>query len=125
MRLIVVDDESDIQFLFKQKFRKEIKSGEMVIDYALSGQSALKLIEQLESKSGYFVLTDINMPGMTGIDLLKKLKKKYPEMKVIVITAYGDEDNFNLAKKFGADYYFTKPLEFNSLKEKLNYLTSA
>ncbi len=124
MRLIVVDDETDVQFLFKQKFRKEIKSGDMQISFALSGQSALQIIEELENRSEYFILTDINMPGMTGIELLKIIKSKYPEQKVIVITAYGDEVNFNLAKKYGADYYFTKPLKFNSLKEILNYLIS-
>ncbi len=125
MRLMVVDDESDIQFLFRQKFRKEIKSGEMQISFALSGQSALQIIEELENRSEYFILTDINMPGMTGIELLKKVKAKYPDQKVIVITAYGDEENYNLAKKYGADDYFTKPLKFNQLKEKLNYINSA
>lgn len=125
MRLMVVDDESDMQFLFRQKFRKEIKSGEMQISFALSGQSALQIIEELENRSEYFILTDINMPGMTGIELLKKVKSKYPDQKVIVITAYGDEENYNLAKKYGADDYFTKPLKFNQLKEKLNYINSA
>ncbi len=124
MRLMVVDDESDIQFLFRQKFRKEIKSGEMQISFALSGHSALQIIEELENRSEYFILTDINMPGMTGIELLKKVKSKYPDQKVIVITAYGDEENYNLAKKYGADDYFTKPLKFNQLKEKLNYINS-
>jgi len=121
---MVVDDESDIQFLFRQKFRKEIKSGEMQISFALSGKSALQIIEELENRSEYFILTDINMPGMTGIELLKKVKSKYPDQKVIVITAYGDEENYNLAKKYGADDYFTKPLKFNQLKEKLNYINS-
>lgn len=125
MRLMVVDDESDMQFLFRQKFRKEIKSGEMQISFALSGQSALQIIEELENRSEYFILTDINMPGMTGIELLKKVKSKYPDQKVIVITAYGDEENYNLAKKYGADDYFTKPLKFNQLREKLNYINSA
>lgn len=125
MRLMVVDDESDMQFLFRQKFRKEIKSGEMQISFALSGQSALQIIEELENRSEYFILTDINMPGMTGIELLKKVKSKYPNQKVIVITAYGDEENYNLAKKYGADDYFTKPLKFNQLREKLNYINSA
>lgn len=125
MRLMVVDDESDMQFLFRQKFRKEIKSGEMQISFALSGHSALQIIEELENRSEYFILTDINMPGMTGIELLKKVKSKYPDQKVIVITAYGDEENYNLAKKYGADDYFTKPLKFNQLREKLNYINSA
>jgi CheY-like chemotaxis protein len=121
LKLLVVDDESDVQFLFQQKFRKEIKSGEMQIKYALNGSSALELIESMENKTEYLILTDINMPGMNGIELLKKIKARYPELKVFVITAYGDEQNFNTAKSFGADDYFTKPLQFDLLKEKLSY----
>jgi len=122
MRLIVVDDEIDVKFLFQQKFRKEIKSGEIQIHYAFDGHSALKLLESLENRTGYLILTDINMPEMTGIELLKKIKSLYPALKVVMITAYGDEHNFDLAKKHGADEYFTKPLEFNLLKSKLNHL---
>lgn len=122
MRLIVVDDEIDVQFLFQQKFRKEIKSGEIQIHYAFDGPSALRLLESLENRTGYLILSDINMPEMTGIELLKEIKLRYPALKVIMITAYGDEQNFNLAKKHGADEYFTKPLEFNLLKAKLSYL---
>jgi len=121
MKLIVVDDESDVQFLFQQKFRKEIKSGEMQIRYAFNGISALELIESLEDKTDYLILTDINMPEMSGIELLKEIKKRYPELKVIMITAYGDEQNFNMAKKHGADDYFTKPLQFELLKSRLSY----
>lgn len=122
MRLIVVDDEIDVQFLFQQKFRKEIKSGEIQIHYAFNGPSALKLLESLENRTGYLILSDINMPEMTGIELLKEIKSRYPLLKVIMITAYGDEQNFNLAKKHGADEYFTKPLEFDLLKAKLSSL---
>ena len=125
MRLMVVDDESDVQHLFQQKFRKEIKSGEMQINYAFNGRSALDFIESLDNRSGYFILTDINMPEMNGIELLKEIKSRYPLIKVIVITAYGDEQNFNMAKKFGADDYFTKPLKFSVLKEKLNNLSGS
>jgi len=122
MKLLVVDDESDVQFLFQQKFRKEIKSGEMQISYALNGSTALKLLESIENRTDYFILTDINMPEMTGLELLKEIKALYPELKVVVITAYGDEHNFNIAKKLGADDYFTKPLEFDLLKAKLSYM---
>ena len=118
---MVVDDESDVQFLFQQRFRKEIKSGEMQIKYALNGTSALELIESMENKTEYLILTDINMPEMNGIELLKKIKARYPELKVFMITAYGDEQNFNAAKSLGADDYFTKPLRFDLLKEKLSY----
>ena len=121
MKLLVVDDESDVQFLFQQKFRKEIKAGEMQIKYALNGSSALELIESMENKTDYLILTDINMPEMNGIELLKKIKARYPELKVFMITAYGDEQNFKMAKNLGADDYFTKPLQFELLKQKLNY----
>lgn len=120
MKLIVVDDEKDVQSLFQQKFRKEIKSGKVQIEYALNGCAALKLIESIENRSEYFILTDINMPEMNGTELLKEVKSRYPKLKVIMITAYGDEQNYSLAKKNGADEFFTKPLEFNLLKEKLN-----
>lgn len=121
MKLLVVDDESDVQFLFQQKFRKEIKSGEMQIHYALNGNSALRLIDSFENKDEYFILTDINMPEMNGMELLKEIKARYPGLKVYMITAYGDEQNFNTAKELGADDYFTKPLQFDLLKSKLNY----
>ncbi len=120
MKLLVVDDESDVQFLFQQKFRKEIKSGQMQIRYAFNGSSALELIESVENRTDYMILTDINMPEMNGIELLKEIKNRYPELKVFMITAYDDDHNFNLAKNLGADDYFTKPLQFDLLKEKLS-----
>ncbi len=121
MKLLVVDDESDVQFLFQQKFRKEIKAGKVQIKYALNGISALELIESIENLTDYLILSDINMPEMNGIELLREIKKRYPDLKVIMITAYGDEHNFNMAKNLGAYDYFTKPLQFDLLKEKLNY----
>jgi two-component system chemotaxis response regulator CheY len=120
MKLLVVDDEIDVQFLFEQKFRKEIKSGTMQIRYAYNGISALELIESIDDRTDYLILSDINMPEMNGIELLKEIKKRYPSLKVIMITAYGDEYNFNMAKNLGADDYFTKPLQFDRLREKLN-----
>ena len=122
MRLIVVDDERDVQLLFQQKFRKELRNGEIQIHYAFDGYSALELIEKLENREGYLILTDINMPEMNGIDLLKEIKFRYPKLKVVMITAYGDEQNFSMAKMHGADEYFIKPIEFDILKEKLSML---
>jgi CheY-like chemotaxis protein len=119
MKLLVVDDESDVQFLFQQKFRKEIKAGTIQIKYAINGQLALELIESLENKADYLILTDINMPEMNGLELLKEIKSRYPHLKVFMITAYGDENNFHQAKNLGADDYFTKPLQFDLLKERI------
>lgn len=123
MKLLVVDDELDVQSLFQQKFRKEIKDGQMYIKYALNGISALEYIESIENMNEYLVLTDINMPEMDGITLLKEIKSRYPKQKVFMITAYEDEQNIGVAKKYGADDYFTKPLQFDLLKEKLNLKT--
>ena len=120
MKLLVVDDERDVRFLFQQKFRKEIKSGEMQICYAFNGLDALELIDSIENRADYRILTDINMPEMNGIELLKQIKSRYPELKVFIITAYEDEQNCNLAMKLGADDYFTKPLQFDLLKSKLS-----
>ncbi len=120
MKLIVVDDEYDVQFLFQQKFRKEIKSGKIQIRYAINGTAALELINTIENRTDYLVLTDINMPEMNGMELLKEIKNRYPGLRVFMITAYGDEQNFNMAKKLGADDYFTKPLEFDLLKSKIS-----
>ncbi len=121
MKLLVVDDESDVQYLFQQKFRKEIKTGKLQISYAFNGHSALKMLESIENLSDYFIVTDLNMPEMTGLELLKEIKSLYPELKVVVITAYGDEQNFNAAKQLGAEDYFTKPLQFDLLKAKLSF----
>ena len=124
LKLLVVDDESDVQFLFQQKFRKEIKAGDIQIKYAYNGTSALEFIDSVENRTDYLILSDINMPEMNGMELLRKLKTKYPELLVMMITAYGDENNFNLVKDLGADDYFTKPLQFELLKEKLNNTSS-
>jgi DNA-binding NtrC family response regulator len=120
MKLLVVDDESDVQFLFQQKFRKEIKSGEIEIEYALNGATALRLLESFENMADLLVLTDLNMPEMNGIELLREIKTRYPELKVFIITAYGDEENFSVTKSLGAADYFTKPIQFDLLKEKLS-----
>lgn len=120
MKILVVDDETDVQTLFEQRFRKEIRNGEMHFDFAFSGEDALKYLNQHEQEA-VLILSDINMPGMSGLELLSEIKQKYlkPPPVVMMITAYGDEDNFNNAKRLGADDFLTKPVDFSSLKEKL------
>ena len=120
MKLLVVDDEIDVQFLFEQKFRKEIKAGRVQILYAVNGQTALDIMESINDQTEYLLLTDINMPEMTGLELLKEVKSRYPNLKVFMITAYGDETNYRKAITLGADDYFTKPLKFDLLKERLS-----
>jgi len=119
MKILVVDDEKDVQVLFEQRFRKEIRNKEMEFAFAYSGEEALKYLNQLHE--AVLILSDINMPGMSGLELLRHIKEKHhePPPVVMMITAYGDADNYNTAMKLGADAFLTKPLEFSLLKEKL------
>jgi two-component system chemotaxis response regulator CheY len=120
MKILVVDDETDMQTLFEQRFRKEIKSGEMEFIFAGSGREALDYLNR-QNHEFVLILSDINMPGMSGLELLEQIKHKYkePPPKVMMITAYGDGYNFNQAMSLGADDFLTKPLDFTALKEKL------
>ena len=119
MKILVVDDEKDVQVLFEQRFRKEIKNKEMEFAFAYTGEDALKYLNELHE--AVLILSDINMPGMSGLELLRHIKEKHhqPPPVVMMITAYGDADNYNTAMKLGADDFLTKPLEFSLLKEKL------
>ncbi len=120
MKILVVDDERDVQMLFEQRFRKEVRNGEMNFIFAFSGEEALAYLNQHEHEA-VLILSDINMPGMSGLELLGHIKQKYikPPPVVMMITAYGDAENFNSAKRLGADDFLTKPLDFILLKEKL------
>lgn len=120
MKVLVVDDETDMQTLFEQRFRKEIRSGEMDFVFACSGNQALEYLNR-QNHEFVLILSDINMPGMSGLELLHQIKQKYkaPPPKVMMITAYGDDDNYRQAMSLGADDFLTKPLDFTSLKEKL------
>ena len=120
MKILVVDDEKDVQVLFEQRFRKEIKGGDMNFVFAFSGEEALNYLNQ-HVHEAVLILSDINMPGMSGLELLKHIKQKHrePPPVVMMITAYGDSENYNSAMNLGADDFLTKPLEFNLLKEKL------
>jgi len=120
MKILVVDDETDIQTLFEQRFRKEIKDKSINFAFAFSGEEALTYLNSHESEA-VLILSDINMPGMSGLELLDHIKhlSLKPPPVVMMITAYGDAENFNLAKKLGADDFLTKPVDFTLLKEKL------
>jgi CheY-like chemotaxis protein len=120
MKILVVDDEKDVQILFEQRFRKEIKNNEMQFVFAFSGEEALAYLNGHEHEA-VLILSDINMPGMSGLELLGHIKQKYfkPPPVVMMITAYGDAENFNMAKQLGADDFLTKPVDFVILKEKL------
>lgn len=121
MKILVVDDEKDVQLLFEQRFRKEIKNGELELAFAFSGEEALEF-KQIHEHEAILILSDINMPGMSGLELLRRIKEKYekPPPIVMMITAYGDDENYNHAMQLGANDFLNKPLDFNLLKEKLN-----
>ena len=119
MKIMVVDDERDIEFLFRQQFRKETKEGLLELYYAFSGEEALQYLHAITPPDIVCILSDINMPGMTGLDLLKIVKEQYPHIRVSMITAYGDEQNFNIAMSTGAEHYFTKPIDFVQIKKDM------
>jgi len=124
MKILVVDDEKDVQALFEQRFRKEIRDKEMEFVFAFSGEEALEFMNNHDHEA-VLILSDINMPGMSGLELLGHLKQKFlkPPPVVMMITAYGDAENYNSAKELGADDFLTKPVDFISLKNKLKTLT--
>ena len=119
MKIIVVDDEPDVQFLFKQRFRREIRKEEIEFNFFLSAGEVIDYLSTNDNIDIVLILSDINMPGMNGLELLKIIKEKTPEQKVFMITAYSDEHNYKTAGEYGADDYLTKPLDFSGLKEKI------
>jgi CheY-like chemotaxis protein len=123
MKILVVDDERDVEVLFRQRFRKEIRKGTMEFVFAFSGEQALDYLVD-NPHEAVLILSDINMPGMSGLDLLKEIKSAYknPPPMVMMITAYGDAENYETAMNLGADDFLTKPLDFGMLKDKLNIM---
>ena len=123
MKILVVDDERDMETLFQQRFRKEIRNNEMQFVFSYSGEEALVFLD-VHLSEVVLILSDINMPGISGLDLLQRIKQKFkmPPPIVMMITAYGDADNYSQAMRLGADDFLTKPLDFGLLKEKLKNL---
>ncbi len=119
MKILVVDDEPDVQRLFEQRFRKERRSGQVEFRFALSGAEALSLLAENEETDLSLILSDINMPEMSGLELLRVIREKYPEQRIFMVTAYNDEHNRQQAEAFGADAYLTKPIDFESLKAQI------
>ena len=119
MKIIVVDDEPDVHFLFQQRFRREIRKSEIEFKFFLSAEEVIDYLSFDESIDVVLVLSDINMPGMSGLELLKIIKEKEPTQQVFMITAYSDSNNYHTALEYGADDYLTKPIDFKNLKEKI------
>ena len=121
IHVLIVDDEEDVQWLFKQRFRREIKAGRLVFHFVFSGEEALAYLRQEGAASVVLVLSDINMPGMTGLELLRTIKQDFTGLPVHMITAYGSDETYQKALDYGADGYLTKPLDFNKLKQTLSF----
>ncbi len=119
-RILMVDDEPDAQALFRQNFRRKIRKGVYAFDFAPSGEAALEVLKGQEPPKVVLVLSDINMPGMSGIELLAEIRKVWPEVGVFMITAYGDTATEAKARDLGAERFLTKPVDFGCLKQDLS-----
>ena len=117
--ILVVDDEPDVADLFRQHFRREARQGTYVMQFAASGAEALDLLSEEIRPALVAVLSDINMPGMDGLQLLAEIKQRFPDLPVMMVTAYGDEERRRLAAEYGAAEFITKPVDFDQLKAQL------
>jgi|SRR5579862_8264454 len=118
--ILVVDDEPDVEMLFRQHFRRDLRAGRFVMEFVLSGPAALQRIGDAEGVSLILILSDINMPGMSGLELLPKAKAMRPDVPVIMITAYGDADTKRRALEDGAEALLTKPIDFEALRTEID-----
>jgi len=123
--ILVVDDEADVAELFRQQFRREVRQGRYVMHFAQSAEEALGKLEDGIRPELIVVLSDINMPGMDGLGLLRKVKEQHADLAVIMVTAYGDDERRRKATEFGAAEFVTKPVDFNLLKQQLQQLRTA
>lgn len=120
--ILVVDDEPDVVDLFKRRFRRELKRGDYLMSFAASGEEALAQLRGGIQPEVMLILSDINMPGMNGFDLLKEAKKMWPDLPVAMITAYGDDESRRQALEAGATDFLTKPVDFDELKSKISHM---
>jgi len=125
LKILVVDDERDVELLFRQRFRREIRNGEMTLLFAFSGDEALEVLEHHGRTDIVLVLSDINMPGMTGIELLNRIKASPPPVPVCMMTAYASESYRREATENDCDGYLTKPLDFEELRERIRHFATA
>ena len=113
--ILVVDDEPDVAELFRQQFRRETRQGTYVMHFAASGEDALDKLSGGIEPQLIVILSDINMPGMDGLTLLREIKRRRPELPVMMVTAYGDDERRRLAEEYGAMEFVTKPVDFDLL----------
>jgi len=120
--ILIVDDEPDLPDLFRQRFRREVRQGQYALHFAASGEEGLARLIELGPEL-IVILSDINMPGMDGLALLREIKRRRPELAVVMVTAYGDEERMRTAKELGAAAFLAKPVDFDQLKQHLAELT--
>jgi two-component system response regulator (stage 0 sporulation protein F) len=125
IKVLIVDDERDVESLFRQYFRKELRSGRLEFSFAFSGDEAIVQLGASNPPEVMYVISDINMPGMSGLDLLDFVRKTYPEIKVSMISAYGDSEHLAKAVGMGAEKFFVKPIDFSLLQQEINQLFEA
>jgi CheY-like chemotaxis protein len=118
--ILVVDDEADVEMLFRQQFRRDLRDGRFTMDFAQSAPAALQRIADASDASLILILSDINMPGMTGLELLPRAKAARPDVPIIMITAYGDAETKAKALEGGAEALFTKPIDFGALRSEID-----
>jgi CheY-like chemotaxis protein len=118
--ILVVDDESDVEMLFRQQFRRDLRAGRFAMEFAQSADKALRRIGEIVDESLILILSDINMPGMSGLELLPKAKAARPDVPVIMITAYGDDNTRRKALEGGAEALLTKPIDFVALRTEID-----
>ncbi len=123
--VLVVDDEPDVEALFRQQFRRDLRAERFMMDFANSAPDALVRVGETREHSLILILSDINMPGMTGLEMLPKVKEMRPEVPVIMITAYGDPDTKRKALENGASGLLTKPIDFALLSEEIDNRVAA
>jgi CheY-like chemotaxis protein len=123
--ILVVDDEADVAELFRQRFRREARQGTYVLHFANSGDQALQLLDDEIEPELLAILSDINMPGMDGLTLLERVKQRFPDLPVMMVTAYGDDERRRRASQLGANEFLTKPVDFDHLKGQLAQLSGA
>ena len=124
VRVLVVDDEPDVETLFRQQFRREVRDGLYSLEFAMSGRAALDILSDSVGESIILLVSDINMPGMSGLDLLPAVKARRPELPVFMISAYGDKDTVASAMDRGASKFLTKPVDFPQLKQDITAVIS-
>ena len=118
--IVVVDDEPDVEEMFKQNFRRDLRSGRFIMEFALSAPAALEKVKAIPDPSLILILSDVNMPGMTGLEMLPKVKAERPHVPVIMITAYGDETTRKRAAELGAAGLLPKPIDFSVLRQEID-----